>query len=116
MGVIRWGNQEPDRLIMISERNLSKDWGVITKIDTGSDRKMVREILNRCKAIGENNPTKGSFKKIMEEEADMVQKNGKDKPNEKLEEMKIERLDEKRKTLKKKKREKQPLKRLNTQN
>ncbi|GFO28617.1 hypothetical protein PoB_005512200 [Plakobranchus ocellatus] len=39
----------------------------------------------------------------MEEEAERFGKNGKDKPNEKLEEdMEIERLDEKRKSLKKK--------------
>ncbi|GFO31491.1 hypothetical protein PoB_005799600 [Plakobranchus ocellatus] len=39
----------------------------------------------------------------MEEEAERFRKNGKDKPSEKLEkDMEIERLDEKRKTLKKK--------------
>ncbi|GFO44229.1 endonuclease-reverse transcriptase [Plakobranchus ocellatus] len=61
------------------------------------------EISNRFNALEGNKPTIETFHKIMEEEAERCGKNGKDKPNEKLEEdMEIERLDEKRKTLKKK--------------
>ncbi|GFO06736.1 hypothetical protein PoB_003324100 [Plakobranchus ocellatus] len=61
------------------------------------------EISNRFNALEENKPTIETFHKLMEEEAERFGKNGKDKPNEKLEEdMEIERLDEKRKTLKKK--------------
>ncbi|GFO12203.1 hypothetical protein PoB_003870800 [Plakobranchus ocellatus] len=61
------------------------------------------EISNRFNALEEHKPTIETFHKIMEEEAERFGKNGKDKPNEKLkEDMEIERLDEKRKTLKKK--------------
>ncbi|GFO37347.1 hypothetical protein PoB_006385200 [Plakobranchus ocellatus] len=61
------------------------------------------EISNRFNALEENKLTIETFHKVIEEEAERFGKNGKDKPNEKLEEdMEIERLDEKRKTLKKK--------------
>ncbi|GFO06673.1 hypothetical protein PoB_003317800 [Plakobranchus ocellatus] len=61
------------------------------------------EMSNRFNAFEENKPTIETFHKIMDEEAERFGKNGKDKPHEKLEEdMEIERLDEKRKTLKKK--------------
>ncbi|GFO14427.1 hypothetical protein PoB_004093200 [Plakobranchus ocellatus] len=61
------------------------------------------EISNRFNVLEENKPTIETFHKIMEEAAERFGKNGKDKPNEKLkEDMEIERLDEKRKTLKKK--------------
>ncbi|GFO14372.1 hypothetical protein PoB_004087700 [Plakobranchus ocellatus] len=60
-------------------------------------------ISNRFNALEENKPTIETFHKIMEEEAERFGKNGKDKPNEKLEEdMEIERLNEKRKSRKKK--------------
>ncbi|GFO14425.1 hypothetical protein PoB_004093000 [Plakobranchus ocellatus] len=60
-------------------------------------------ISHRFNVLEENKPTIETFHKIMEEEAERFGKNGKDKPSEKLEEdMEIERLDEKRKTLKKK--------------
>ncbi|GFO02047.1 endonuclease-reverse transcriptase [Plakobranchus ocellatus] len=139
-------------IIMPLERNMSKDCGVIIKIDIGSDYRMVRariiinsrlerlrrnkrklplkintEILEMHKeqfqleisksfhALEENKLTIEIVHKIMEEEAETFGENGKDKPNEKLEEdMEIERLDEKHKTLKKKE-GKNPLKRLNTQ-
>ncbi|GFN79305.1 endonuclease-reverse transcriptase [Plakobranchus ocellatus] len=52
-------------------------------------------ISNRFNALEEKKPTLETFHKIMEEEAERFGKNGKDKPNEKLEEdMEIERLDE----------------------
>ncbi|GFN77402.1 hypothetical protein PoB_000390800 [Plakobranchus ocellatus] len=61
------------------------------------------EISNRFNALEEHKPTIETFHKIMEEEAERFGKNGKNKPNEKLEEdMEIERLNENRKTLKKK--------------
>ncbi|GFO27289.1 endonuclease-reverse transcriptase [Plakobranchus ocellatus] len=49
-------------------------------------------ISNRFNALEENKPTIETFHKIMEDEAERFGKNGKDKPNEKLEEdMEIER-------------------------
>ncbi|GFN98229.1 hypothetical protein PoB_002473500 [Plakobranchus ocellatus] len=74
------------------------------------------EISNRFNALEENKPTIENFHKIMEEEPKRFGENGKDKPKEKLEEdIEIQRLDVKRKTLKKKE-GKKTLKILNTQN
>ncbi|GFN92897.1 hypothetical protein PoB_001940300 [Plakobranchus ocellatus] len=61
------------------------------------------EVSNRFNALEENKPAIETFHKIMEEGAERFGQNAKDKPNEKLEEdIEIERLDEKRKSLKKK--------------
>ena len=126
--------------ILTSERNMSKDCGVITKVDIGSDHRMVRakivintrlerirwsrrkrpiktnmevlernkeqfqlEISNRFKALEGNNPTIETLNKIVEEEAEKCGRNETNNSKEKTEEdIEIEKLDEKRKHLRKK--------------
>ncbi|GFN77071.1 hypothetical protein PoB_000357700 [Plakobranchus ocellatus] len=64
MGVTAWDNQEPDRLYNDIREKMSKDCGVITEIDIGSDHRMVRarivinSRLERLRRIKRKRPIK----------------------------------------------------------